>query len=281
MVPLLPLLLMATPTTPLPLWPAGNPDGWSRPDREETVRQPGEAFQVVRNVSSPTLQMFLAPKAKPHAPTVIVLPGGGYWVEAFEHEGFEIAARLNRDGVNAAVLKYRLPNRDADRPLHKAPLQDVQRAIRLVRAHAVEWDLDPARVGLLGFSAGGHLAAAASNTPEAAYAPVDEADRQSPRPDFTVLIYPAYLVPENRPDGLPDLAVAKVAPPAFVVQTMDDPIGVDNALAYAEGCHRAGVPAELHVFPKGGHGYGLRTREPGLAAWPDLLLAWLRRIFPE
>ncbi len=281
LLPLLSMIAFAAPTTLLPLWPAGNPDGWTRSDVEETVRQKAEAFEVVRNVSHPTLQFFRAAGAKPHAPTVLVLPGGGYWIEAIEHEGREIAERLNRSGIHAALLKYRLPNRDADKPLYRAPLQDVQRAVRLVRAHAAEWGIDPARVGAMGFSAGGHLAALASNLKTAIYAAADDADRLDARPAFTVLIYPAYLAVEGKADLQADLEVEAGAPPAFLVQTMDDPIHVENALAYTLACRHAGVSAELHVFPKGGHGYGLRTKEPGLAGWMELLVAWIDRTFPE
>ena len=274
------LLMLPAQRPVLDLWPAGPPDGWSRKDREETVRQPGEAFVVVKNVSHPTLEIFRAPRAKPHAPTVIVCPGGGYWIEAIEHEGVEIAERLNAAGIHAAVLKYRLPNREADKPLHKAPLQDAQRAIRLLRAHAAEYRLDPTRIGVMGFSAGGHLAAVASNTPEATYASTDDADRLKSKPDFTVLVYPAYLDTDGKPVLNDTVHLTSAAPPAFVVQTMDDPIHVENAFAYALACRTAGTLVELHLFPTGGHGYGLRTKEPGLSGWMDLLVAWTKRTFP-
>lgn len=258
---------------PLALWPNGNPDGWTRPDAE-VVEQADAGFQIVKNVSNPTLELFPSSVAGPDAPTVIVCPGGGYWVLAIEHEGVEIARKLNEAGYHAAVLKYRLPNHEMDKPLHRAPLQDAQRAIRLVRASG----LGAGPVGIMGFSAGGHLAAATSTAPEATYAPVDTADQASCRPDFSVLVYPASLSTEGRPELPSDITVGADTPPAFIVQTMDDRELVMSAFSYAIACQRAAVPAELHVFPSGGHGYGLRTTEPGIAGWMDLLLAWLGRL---
>ena len=169
---LLPLVLLAIQSQTLgragdPLldvWPSNPPDGWTRHDQEKSEVDQKQNFLIVSQISHPTLELFLAPPSvnlhtMPIAPTVIVCPGGGYYIEAIEHEGWEIAKRLNGAGINAAVLKYRLPNRDSDKPLHKAPLQDAQRAIRLLRSHAEQYHLDPSNIGILGFSAGGHLAA--------------------------------------------------------------------------------------------------------------------------
>lgn len=279
MAPLLAAMMFMISLRPtLDLWPASNPDGWTRSDVEAIEHDAKAGFDIVKNVSKPTLEVFLAAHAKPHAPTVIVCPGGGYAIEAIQHEGREIAERLNESGFNAAVLKYRLPNRETDKPLHKAPLQDAQRAIRLLRSRAAEYKIDPDRVGIMGFSAGGHLAAATSNAKAATYTPIDGADEQSFRPAFTVLVYPAYLNANGKPELPSDVAVDKETPPAFVVQTMDDRALVGSSFAYAFACQKADVPAELHLFPKGGHGYGLRTKEPGIAGWMDLLIAWLARL---
>ena len=264
----------------LPVWPAAPPDGWTRKDQESWSKNEKENFMVVSAVSRPTLELFLVAKARPHAPTVIVCPGGGYSIEAIEHEGWEIAKRLNGAGINAAVLKYRLPNRATDHPLHKAPLQDAQRSIRLLRSLADRYRIDPDRIGILGFSAGGHLAAVTSTTTHDSYAHVDGVDELSARPNFTVLIYPAYLEIDGKLALNPEVQVSKENPPAFIAQTLDDPIQVENALAYAEGCRIAGVEAELHVWAKGGHGYGLRSKQPGLSTWPDLLIDWLKRTTP-
>jgi acetyl esterase/lipase len=269
-------ILMTPKHLLLDLWPSGPPDGWRRTDSEVSERDSANGFDIVRNVSHPTLELFLTDRAKPRSPFVIVCPGGGYQIEAIEHEGKEIAERLNSDGFNAAILKYRLPNRVSDHPLHKAPLQDAQRAIRLLRQRAPELGIDPGCIGILGFSAGGHLAAATANAPEATYEGTDKVDVQSPKPAFTVLIYPAYLDTNGRPELNPEIQLTSSAPPAFVLQTMDDPYEA-SAFAYALACRKAGVPVELHMFPHGGHGYGIRTKEPGLSGWMELLAGWLTR----
>ncbi len=229
------------------LWPSGNPGGWTRQDVERTERAEDGDFDLVFGVSRPTLTLFPGPD--PTVPTVVVLPGGGYGVLAIEHEGTEVARWLNSIGLNAAVLKYRLPNPEDVR--HAPALEDVQEALRTI----------PGVIGLLGFSAGAHLAATAANASD------------GPRPAFTALIYPGYLAdPATAPTVGPE------TPPAFLVHTADDPIPCANSLAYAGACAAAGVPVELHLFPKGGHGYGLRSREPGLEGWPDLLADWLKRL---
>ena len=234
----------------LELWPKGNPDGWTRTDEETTTKSPDADFLITSAVSHPTLEIFRSKSAKPDAPIVIVCPGGGYYIEAIEHEGWEIATRLNLAGINAAVLKYRIPNRDKDKPLHKVALQDAQRAIRLMRWTAKELGMNPAHVGIMGFSAGGHAAAVTSTTPIDSYAAADDVDKLSARPDFTVLIYPAYLNVEGTMQLSEGIAVDKQTPPAFIVQAMDDPIPIEGSLAYAHACHLAGVPAEVHLFPK-------------------------------
>ena len=262
----------------LPLWPHGNPDGWTRSDKESSEMDTKSDFLIVKNVSEPTLTIFKSKSARPNAPTVIICPGGGYYVEAIEHEGWEIAQRLNLAGIHAAVLKYRLPNREADHPLHKAPLQDAQRAVRLLRSEASQYGINPDRVGIMGFSAGGHLAAITSVTKLATYKAQDDVDKLNSAPAFTVLIYPAYLNWDGTVQLREEFKVESGAPPAFIVQAMDDPIPIEGALAYTHACHEQKVPVELHLFSKGGHGYGLRTHEPGLSDWPDLLIAWLGRL---
>jgi acetyl esterase/lipase len=264
----------------LELWPHGNPQGWTRTDTETTKKSPDADFLITSGVSHPTLEIFRSKSAKPDAPVVIICPGGGYYIEAIEHEGWEIATRLNLAGIHAAVLKYRLPNRDTDHPLHKVVLQDAQRAIRLIRWTAKDLGMSPDHVGIMGFSAGGHAAAVTSTAKADSYQPEDDVDKLSPRPDFTVMIYPAYLNVEGTMNLAEGIAVDEHTPPVFIVQAMDDPIPIEGSLAYAHACHRAKVPAELHLFPKGGHGYGLRTHEPGLTTWPDLLIAWLNRMYP-
>lgn len=264
----------------LPLWPDGNPGGWTRTDTESSEVNSDKVL-IVKGVSKPTLEIFKAPHAKPGAPTVLVCPGGGYWVLALDHEGWEIAKRLNDAGIHAAVLKYRLPNRDADKPLHGPSLQDAQRALRMLRFHANEYGFEADRIGIMGFSAGGHLSAVTSTTQEATYPAKDAADKLSFLPNFTLLIYPAYL---NVPDTLkvaPEVAVHKGNPPVFIAQTLDDGIPIEGALAYTAACKPAGVSAELHVFPVGGHGYGLHSKEKGIQTWPTLMVDWINRLYSK
>ena len=258
------------------LWPKGNPDGWHRADTESSDHNPD--LLIIKGVSSPTLEVFRSKSAKPDAPTVLILPGGGYSIEAIEHEGWEVAQRLNLAGIHAAVLKYRLPNREEDKPLHKVVVQDAQRALRVLRSRAKEFGTTSGKVGMLGFSAGAHASAATSTASGSTYEAQDEADTLSARPDFTVLISPAYLDKKGAMELSDGLNVDAQTPPVFIAQTMDDPLQIEGALAYTHACHLAKVPVELHLFPKGGHGYGLRTHEPGIKDWPDLLVAWLNRL---
>jgi len=272
------LPMQGRPGPVLDLWPKGNPGGWTRSDKESSENDKNGDFLIVRAVSHPTLEIFRSKSAKPGAPLVVICPGGGYYIEAIEHEGWEIATRLNLAGIHAAVLKYRLPNRDQDHPLHKVALEDAQRAIRLMRARASEFGMNVGKVGILGFSAGGHAAAVTSTSPKETYVAQDDSDKQNPRPDFTALIYPAYLNVEGTTNLVPEITVDAKTPPVFIVQAMDDPIPIEGGLAYTHACHTSKVPVEIHIFPKGGHGYGLRTHEPGLSTWPDLLIDWLDRL---
>jgi len=228
------------------------------------------------DVSKPTLTIYRAKTDKP-ATTVLICPGGGYHILAWNLEGTEIAAWLNSIGVHAAVLKYRVPRRKG-RPKHEAPLQDAQRAIRLLRHRADDYGIAPDRIGVLGFSAGGHLSAALStNFDQPAYEAIDEADQHTPRPNFTVLIYPAYIAPKGKPTELADeITVTDKTPPAFIVQTQDDRNYIDSALGYYIALKEHDVPAEMHLYPEGGHGYGLRKSEHDVSTWPARCAAWMR-----
>jgi acetyl esterase/lipase len=257
------------------LWPSGNPDGWRRTDEERVEDVANAHFKVVYSVGHPNLQIYRSHSASKSSPFILVCPGGGYAAEAFEHEGIEIAERLNRSGFNAAVLKYRLPLKDEVR--YKAPLQDAQRGVRLLRSYCKQEGLAD-RVGIMGFSAGGHLSAVCSNAESATYDPVDDTDRLSPKPDFSILIYPAYLDTDRKPVLPPEVAVNASTPPAFIVCTLDDDISNVGSLAYDLACINAKVAAELHSFPKGGHGYGLRSKDPDLSQWPNLLVTWLKEL---
>ncbi len=210
---------------------------------------------------------------------MVVFPGGGYRILAIDLEGTEVCDWLNSIGVTCVLLKYRVPYTGAD---HNsiAALQDAQRAMGLVRLHAAEWGIDPNRIGVLGFSAGGHLAANLStHFEQRVYDPVDAADKLSCRPDFAVLIYPAYLVLDDKDFAPnPDIHPTVDTPPTFIVQAEDDPVHVENALVYFHELKNANVPAEMHIYAQGGHGYGLRLTALPVTTWPDRLETWLRTI---
>jgi acetyl esterase/lipase len=275
------MLTAAEPTT-IPLWP-GNAPGEKvvRPPESATTQAnenpAGRPIVIVSNVSSPTITIYKPDPAKSTGAAVLVCPGGGYNILAWDLEGTEVCAWLNSIGVTGILLKYRVPRRDGVEK-HTAPLQDAQRALGLARWRAAELGLDPARIGVLGFSAGGHLAAAVSNhSLSRTYSVIDEADKASCRPDFCVLIYPAYLTVQEKNDALaPELPVSATnTPPTFIVMTGDDPQRVENALAYFQALKHAKVPAELHVYPTGGHGYGLRRTTITVTTWPDRVADWL------
>jgi acetyl esterase/lipase len=247
---------------------------------EKDITKPNEdpaGKYIIRlgNVSKPTIQVFKPAKGRDTGAAVVVCPGGGYHILAMNLEGTEVCQWLNSIGVTGVLLKYRVPVRK-DRPRYAAPLQDAQRAIGLVRLHAKEWNVDPGRIGILGFSAGGHLSATASNSFDSrTYTPVDAADSQSCRPNFTLLIYPAYLTsPEGSMSLAPEIKVTAQTPPAFIAMTEDDPIHVENGFAYALALKNAKAPVELHVYPKGGHGYGLRPSENTVTTWPARAADW-------
>ncbi len=239
----------------------------------------GRPLVRLGNVSVPTLTLYRAKGASGAAPAVVVFPGGGYSILAIDLEGTEVCDWLNSIGVTCVLLKYRVPN-TGPYPKSAAALQDAQRALGLVREHAQEWGIDPKRVGVLGFSAGAHLAAALStHYDKRLYDPIDAADQQSCRPDFAVIVYPGYLaLPEKGGAVNPDITPTADTPPTFIVQAEDDPVHVENAVVYFLQLKNAKVPAELHIFAKGGHGYGLRRTELPVTNWPKDVETWLHTI---
>lgn len=268
---------MAAPNRELKLWP-GVPPGDETFKAPTTKAEPkNDGTLRIAVVTEPTLTIFQAPAGRANGAAVIVCPGGGYNILAWDKEGTEIAEWLNRLGVTAAVLKYRVPRRDPKDP-HVAPLRDGQRALRLVRQNAAAWGIDPARVGILGFSAGGHLAVMAGVAWEkSTYSKLDAADELSARPDFVLPIYPAYLGDEKKAGPLsPLLTITSKTPPMFIAVTHDDQLrGVNAALLYVE-LKKADVAAELHIFTRGGHGYGMRPSADPVSGWPKLAEGWLR-----
>jgi acetyl esterase/lipase len=274
----------ATPSPdPIPLWPGTAPGEKGDIGEEADTTKPGQdapRAYITRlgNVTKPTIALFRPPPDKDTGAAVVVCPGGGYTIVAYDLEGTEVCQWLNSIGVTGVLLKYRVPARKGLEK-YAAALQDAQRAVGIVRQRAKQWNIDPNRIGVLGFSAGGHLAAAVSNNyTDRTYPPVDDADEESCRPDFTVLIYPAYLVAKDETTKLsPELKVSDRTPPAFIAMTQDDPIRVENAYAYALALKNAKVKAEVHVFPTGGHGYGLRkSSNPVSTAWPALATDWMK-----
>jgi acetyl esterase/lipase len=259
----------------IPLWPGTAPGDKGDIGEEKDTSQ-GTGIIRLANVSKPMITLFRPAADKDTGAAVIVCPGGGYNILAYDLEGTEVCDWLNSIGVTGVLLKYRVPGRGGQR--HTAPLQDAQRAIGLVRSRAADWGMDPKRIGILGFSAGGHLAATASNTFDSrTYPPVDDADKTSCRPDFTILIYPAYLTEKDDTTKLaPEIKVTKQTPPAFITMTADDPVHVESAYAYGLALKRAGISAELHIYPKGGHGYGLRPSENTVSHWPDRAAEWMK-----
>ncbi len=273
----------------LPLWPGAAPGGPANPPAEADTTTAkdnlitGRPLVRLGNVSVPTMTFYaphaLGGPAPAIAPAIVVFPGGGYNILAIDLEGTEVCDWLNSAGIACVLLKYRVPN-TGPWPKSPAALQDAQRAMGLVRENAKDWGIDPSRVGVLGFSAGGHLAAALStHYDQRLYDPVDAADKLSCRPDFAVLVYPGYLALADKnfaPN--PDIVPTASTPPTFIVQAEDDPVHVENATVYFQQLKNAKVPAELHIFAKGGHGYGLRKTELPVTYWPGLVERWLDTI---
>jgi acetyl esterase/lipase len=267
------------------LWPKGAPGEKGDIGVEHDTSQPGEHLvagkSVVRlgNVSVPNLTVYRPSKDLDTGAAVVVCPGGGYRILAMDLEGTEICQWLNSIGVTGVLLKYRVPARKGQEH-YVAPLQDAQRALSLARFHAADWQIDPKRIGIMGFSAGGHLSAAASTRFEKrAYEAVDEADHVSCRPDFTMLIYPAYLVVNKGPELSPELTLTSNTPPTFLVQAEDDHAApVENSLFYYLALKKAGIPAEMHIFSSGGHGYGMRDAGKSVTSWPQRAEEWMRKL---
>ena len=278
------LFLFATLASPiiaaeplvLDVWPDKVP-GEKGDIGDEYVQPPrgkGKPVKRLANVTKPTIAVYRPDKEKNTGAAVLICPGGAYNILAWDKEGTEVADWLNSIGVTGIVLKYRVPRRK-DRDKHDAPLQDAQRAMSLVRNHADEWGIDSKRIGILGFSAGGHLSAAtATNSDKRHYDQVDEIDDVNCRPDFAVLVYPAYL---TEGDGLaPEIRVTADSPPTFFAHASDDRISSENSITMYLALKKAKVPAELHIYASGGHGFGLRPSEHPASTWPQRCKEWMR-----
>lgn len=253
------------------VWPEGKMPGQGAKAPEGEVKR-SDGFQRITNVSNPTLTLFQAkrPDDSP-APTIIVCPGGGYGYCVMDKEGSEIAAWLNNHGITALVLKYRTPNN------REGAFQDVQRAISVTRSKAAEWNVDSKRIGVIGFSAGGNLAAKASAPVESrGYSAIDAIDQQSCRPDFAILVYPAYLDDKSGAVAA-DLNLKASIPPTLIIHSEDDKRHVTGSKIYHEALNAAKIAHEFKLYPTGGHGYGLHC-ERDAKAWPEDALKWLESI---
>jgi acetyl esterase/lipase len=281
----------------IPLWPADALPKIANAKPEQVVdRGTNKPDRAVSNVTVPTLTVYLPDGNQSGTTAVVICPGGGYSHLSMDKEGHAVARWLNTIGVAGMVLKYRMPRPDLSAGQKPWPIQDGEQAIRLARSHAAEWKIDAHRVGLMGFSAGGHLASSVgTHFDEAAPASTNEVDRISERPDFMILAYPVISMAESithqgslhsllgsTPDPKwvefysNELNVTSRTPPTFLVQAQDDRVSVENSLRFYDALKKAGVPAELHVFEKGGHGFGLGVAGGETAVWPSLCAAWLK-----
>jgi len=270
--------------TQIPIWPGAVPDAEPVPGPESytttTKLIAGKPAVVVNNVSQPTMTVY-SPKGRNTGAAVVVFPGGGYKVLAIDLEGTEVCDWLTSRGITAVLLKYRVPTlRFEGYRESRQALQDAQRTLGLVRFHAAEWHIDPHKIGVLGFSAGGHMVTAMSTHFERAYSPIDAADKESCRPDFAIALYPGHLCKRGGSLELnPNVPVTSNTPPTFIVQAQDDPVDpVENSLVYFMALKNAGVPVEMHLYAEGKHAFGLRRTEFPITRWPELVETWLQTI---
>jgi acetyl esterase/lipase len=267
----------AEPTT-IKLWP-GKAPGEKKDIGPEQLIEPKKGqgdVKRVSNVSEPTITIYSPPKDKNTGVTVVVAPGGGYSILAIEHEGTQVCEWLNTLGVTAVLLKYRVPKREMQMPDNLAALQDAQRAISIVRSKQTELGIDPTKVGMLGFSAGGNLTAWTSLAGKRYYDPIDKTDEVfSCEPNFALLIYPAYLVDKGG-ELKPEYKVWKDSPPMFFAHSSDDGVSSENSVALYRALKKNNVPAELHLYATGGHGYGMNKVPHPCASWPDRAADWMK-----
>ncbi|QDS91387.1 Acetylxylan esterase precursor [Roseimaritima multifibrata] len=270
-------LVFAQDRAEIPLWPAAAPGetGDVEPEHALPKRENENPPKLrIGNVSKPVMTLFKPENPDPKGTTVIVAPGGGYSILAYSHEGSEICEWLNSIGVTAVLLKYRVPRRSEEN-FHELPLMDAQRAIRMVRSKAAEWNINPDRIGMLGFSAGGHLTVmAGTNGGKASYEAVDEIDQLSPQLNFMIPIYPAYLLNKKTNQLNTNIVVNKDIPPAFIAITFDDSERAVGAAMLLVAMKKVDVPCELHVYRNGGHGYGMRASKNAVSKWPELCRDW-------
>jgi len=301
---LLILLLIISVIAPLaaqnqivPLW-QGNPPNYQETG-EVTIWDTSDIVRV-RNVQKPDIAVFLPSKKNTTGEAVVICPGGGYGILAYDWEGSDIARWLNSRGIAAFVLKYRLPGSKSNIVPHKSPIMDAQRAMRLVRYNAEKWNLDPGKIGVMGFSAGGHLASTLStHYDDGNQSSADPVEQVSCRPDFSVLVYPVIsftddfqhsgsrinLLGEDAEESLvklfsSELQVTEDTPPAILIHSDDDQVvPVENSIAYYKALRDNDISSELHIYPYGGHGYSLAIGQGHLSTWPDRVIEWIRYLY--
>lgn len=279
----------------LPLWPSGKIPNYQKTDE---VEKP-ESTDIIRisKVQSPEIAVFFPSKKNSTGQAVIICPGGGYSYLSYNWEGTDVAKLLNAKGITAIVLKYRLPNSRSNITPHLSPLMDAKRAMRMIRFNAGKWGIKKNTIGIMGFSAGGHLASTlATHFDEGDKNSKDSIEQQSSRPDFAVLIYPVIsmdkkithsgsrnnLIGDHADSALTnlfsnELQVRKQTPPTFLLHATDDKaVPVENSLRFYEALKNNGIPVEMHIFPAGGHGFGLALGKGKLERWTDLLVEWMR-----
>lgn len=261
---------------------------------EEYIDTNRKDVLIIHKISRPTLSIFIPAPEKATGVAVIICPGGGYYIEAAGHEGFDVARRFTEMGITAFVLKYRLPNPVTMVNKEIGPLQDAQRAIQLVRSRAAQWKIDPKKIGIMGFSAGGHLASTAGTHFSKSY--IDNPSKISLRPDFMVLVYPVISfrdsvvhmgsrnqlignnpTPEKIKEYSNELHVTKKTPPSFLVHAKDDPVKVENSLLFGDALRKKRVPHKVYLYEKGGHGYGMNN-PTSQVKWMDVLQEWLQQM---
>jgi acetyl esterase/lipase len=287
-------------TYTMPLWPKGQVPNYQ--DIGETEIRDTTDVVRISNIQEPNIAVFLPTKKNANGQAVVICPGGGYRILAYDWEGSDIAKWFNSKGIAAIVLKYRLPSSPTNIIAHKTPLLDAQRAMRLVRHHAAAWNIDPEQVGIMGFSAGGHLASTLStHYDQGNVNSTDPIEKYGCRPDFSILMYPVIssdttiwhqgsfkaLLGENPSQEMLDYysnekQVNANTPPAILIHSADDKaVPVQNSLRYFEALEAHNVPAELHIYPFGGHGYSLALDKGYLAGWTDRVIEWMRSLEPD
>ena len=278
--------------TEFPLWPEGKVPNSIQSSVTEKSETGADGILRISGVTVPTLTSYIAPKEKATGAAVMICPGGGYGILAASHEGSDLARWFNERGISAFVLKYRLPNPKAMEHQHEVPLMDAMQGVKLIRKDAAKWNISPDKIGVMGFSAGGHLTATLSTHYNMGAKASEEA-----KPNFSILLYPVIsfmpalahngsrdnLLGSEKSDDLikyysNELQVSDKTPPAFLVHSVNDGgVPVENSIAYAMALKKLKIPVEMHLYPKGGHGYGLRTDGKGsLAGWPTAMEGWLK-----